>query len=144
MVSFVDSGGEESPPRLSLEDDPRQDALGRLVVRLLEDIISDEKDALRSRPGMSRDAARGIIAIVKEAIGDYALADYQALCRRVLARLSRGRRMPRWDAFYDDESSREIRQSALIKLAVHLDQRGSDAACSRTGFPIKPETEGKE
>lgn len=120
-------GAAGEAPHITLEDDPRQDALGRLIAHLLEGSIANDTAAARPPDAISRGAARGLIAIVKEAIGDDTLAEYQSLCRDVLARVSQGRRVPRWNAFYDDESAREIRESALVKLALHLDHLGADA-----------------
>lgn len=127
MEGFTRSGAAGEAPHITLKDDPRQDALGRLIAHFLEGIIANGTAAARPSDGISRGAVRGLIAIVKKAIGDGTLAEYQSLCREVLARVSQGRRVPRWNAFYDDASAREIRESAVVKLALHLDCLGADA-----------------
>lgn len=121
-------GDPGKAPRISPEEDPRQDAFGRLLVQSFEDLVGDDEGAEPTEQRMSRDVVRGFIALVHDAVGDDMLRDYQGLCHEILARVSHSRRIPRWDAFYDDEVSREIRESALIRLAVHLHAHGADVA----------------
>lgn len=120
MVSSEDFIG--GPPAISLDDDPRQDAFGRLIVRLFEAVIANEEYPARVDGRIPRIAVRDVIAMVKQAVGDGALAEYQTLCREVLVRVSKGRRMPNWNAFYDDDSAKDIQQSILIRLAFHLER----------------------
>lgn len=110
------------PEKLDVDDDPRQDALGRLIGQLFQTTLADEKHADRSEASVARSTVLGVIAVVKKAIGESTVAEYQALCRGVLVRVSKGRRVPRWDAFYEDNTAKEIRESALVRLALHLER----------------------
>lgn len=116
----------KAPPHISLEDDPRQDAFGRIIVQSFAQLIADERGEVAA-DRISRAAARGVLAVFNSILGNHALAEYQALCRDVLVRVSKGRRMPRWDSFYDDDIAKEVRESALIRLAFHLEGSGPTA-----------------
>lgn len=123
--------GQDSPEALSrigVEDDPRQDALGRLIVRSLEPIIGDDAPGARPDGPIPRSAAIGVIAAVKEALGPRTLREYEALCRKALVRLSRGRNVPRWDAFYEDDTARRVLESTLVKTAFRLGRAGAGVA----------------
>lgn len=119
-------GPARMPPRIGIDDDPRQDALGRLIVRLLEDVIADDDDA-GAPAAVPRNAARAVVAVIRDTLGEPAVAEYQSLCRKVLVRVSRGRSVAGWNAFYVDETARELQESVLVNLAFHLERLAPDA-----------------
>lgn len=127
MADSSHDGGQSKPPQIKVEDDPRQDAFGRLTVQSFEDLIGEQEEAVHRDHRVPRRAIRGILAVVNEAVGGATLREYRALCRDVLGRVSKGRRVPRWDAFHADTVARDIRESALIRLAFHLDRFGPSA-----------------
>lgn len=127
MASSKGFGPARVPPRIGIDDDPRQDALGRLIVRLLEDVIADDDDAERPGAAVSRDAARAVVAVIGDTLGAPAVAEYRSLCRKVLVRVSRGKSVVGWNAFYVDDTARELQESVLVNLAFHLERRAPDA-----------------
>lgn len=117
-----------SVPVIRPEDDPRQDAFGRLIVHGLEHLIANEDEeagevALATfGPRVSRESLKGFLTAVYAALGERRLAAYRRLCRTILVRVSAGSQVPRWRDFLADGMARQMRESALAELCRDLER----------------------
>lgn len=116
-----------SVPIIGPEDDPRQDAFGRLIVHGLEPLIANEDEEAGEAalsafgPRVSRESLKGFLAAVHATLGERRLAAYRRLCRTILARVSAGSKVPRWRDFLADGMARQMRESALAELCHDLE-----------------------